>query len=137
MRKDKPYAFFMKGVIMCCNTIICSNITTTSTEVILIPNKIVKNLTNLGNYRLILACNISTPTSNLPVFIQTNIGNIPILCRYGNTIYANQLNKRINYPLCYGNQNTNYTEGQFVIPSCECLNKRSTTSTATVTSTGE
>lgn len=56
---------------MCCDTIICSSTTTTGTGVILIPNRTIKNLTNLSDYRLVLACNISAPTSNLPVFIQT------------------------------------------------------------------
>jgi len=116
---------------MCCNTIICSNVTTTSTGVILVPNQTIKTLNNLSDYRLVLACNIPSPTSNLPVFIQTSIGNVPILCRYGNTLYANQLNKRVNYPICYGNQNTNYAKGQFVITSCSCLNRRATTITTT------
>lgn len=116
---------------MCCDTIICSSTTTTGTGVILIPNRTIKNLTNLSDYRLVLACNISAPTSNLPVFIQTAIGNIPVLCKYGNTLYANQLNKRVNYPISYGNQNTNYAKGQFVITSCSCLNRRATTITTT------
>ena len=120
---------------MCCDTIICSSTTTTGTGVILIPNRTIKSLTNLSDYRLVLACNISAPTSNLPVFIQTAIGNIPVLCKYGNTLYANQLNKRVNYPISYGNQNTNYAKGQFVITSCSCLNRRSTPTTTAVTTT--
>ncbi len=110
-----------------CNTIICSSSETTETGVILIPNRIIKNLENLGNYRLIVACNINTPTANLPVYIQTSIGNIPVLCKYGNEVYANMLNKRVNYPIGYGNQNPEYTLGQFIITSCSCLNKKSTT----------
>ena len=43
----------------------------------------------------------------------------------------NMLNKRVNYPIGYGNQNPNYTEGQFVILSCSCLNARGTESTTT------
>lgn len=117
--------------VLCGNVIICSNSTTTTTGVILIPNGTIKNLTNTGNYRLILACNIPNATSNLPVFIQTASGNIPVLCKYGNTIYANQLNKRVNYPIGYGNANSNYTLGQFVITSCCGLNKLATTTTTT------
>lgn len=113
---------------MNCNTIVCSSATTTDTGVILIPNKAVKNLTNTGNYRLIIACNVEA-TSNLPLYIQTTLGNIPVLCKYGNELLANQVNKRVNYPLGYGNQNTNYTEGQFVILSCNCLNARGTETT--------
>lgn len=112
---------------MDCNTIICSNTITNNSEVILIPNRQIKNLVNTSNYRLIIACNINSPTSNLPVYIQTEIGNIPVLCKYGNEVYANMLNKRINYPIGYGDENSLYPEGQFVITSCSCLNKKSNT----------
>lgn len=47
-------------------------------------------------------------------------------------MYANQLKKRVNYSIMYGNQNENYTEGQFVVQDKVC--PRSTplpTSTAT------
>lgn len=113
---------------MNCNTIVCSNATTTSTGVVLIPNKEVKNLVNTGNYRLIIACNVEA-TANLPLYIQTVLGNIPVLCKYGNQLLANQVNKRVNYPLGYGNQNPDYENGQFVITSCSCLNPRGTEST--------
>ena len=116
---------------MNCNTIICSSLTTTDTGVILIPNRPIKTLTNTGNYRLVVACNINTPTSNLPVFIQTTLGNVPVLCKYGNTLYANQLRKRVNYPIGYGNGNDNYDIGQFVITSCNCLNPRAAIPTNT------
>lgn len=115
-----------------CNTIICSNVTTTDTGVILIPNRTIKNLTNTGNYRLVIACNVEA-SANLPLFIQTTLGNIPVLCKYGNELLANQVNKRVNYPLGYGNQNTNYANGQFVITSCNCLNARGTETTTTQT----
>lgn len=119
---------------MDCNTIYCSNATTTSTGVVLIPNRTIRNLENTKNYGLVLCCGANA-TSNLPVFIQTGIGNIPVLCRYGNTLYANQLNRRVRYPIGYGNQNDNYENGQFVITSCSCINPRSTTSTTTTTTT--
>lgn len=112
---------------MNCNTMVISNVTTTDTGVILIPNRTVKNVVNAGNYRLIIACNVDA-TANLPVYIQTAIGNIPVLCKYGNEVIANMLNKRVNYPIGYGNQNPNYTDGQFVILSCNCLNARGTES---------
>ena len=41
---------------------------------------------------------------------------------------ANQLNRRVNYPIGYGNQNSNYADGQFVILSCCNMNKRGTES---------
>ena len=114
-------------------TIICSQSTTTGTGVILIPNNAVTP-TNLSEYRFIIACNINTPTANEPLFIQTTLGNVPLLCKFGNELLANQVTKRVNYPLLYGNQNTNYTLGQFVIPSCNCINRRGaeTTQTAVV-----
>ena len=115
---------------MNCNTMYISSVTTTDTGVILIPNRTVKNLTNTGNYRLVIACNVEA-TANLPLFIQTSIGNIPVLCKYGNELLANQVNKRVSYPIGYGNQNTNYTNGQFVILTCNCLNARGTESTTT------
>jgi hypothetical protein len=115
---------------MNCKTIFISSVTTTDTGVILIPSKTIKNPINTGNYRLIVACNVEA-TSNLPLFIQTSAGNIPVLCKYGNELLANQINKRVNYPIGYGNQNTNYTNGQFVILSCNCLNARGTESTTT------
>lgn len=113
-----------------CNMIICSNLNTDTNQVVLIPNTPIKNLTNLGEYRLILATNIPEATANYPVAIQVGENNIPVLCKYGNTILANMLNRRVNYPLLYGNQNAGYTNGQFVIPSCACLNKRGTETTA-------
>ena len=112
---------------MNCNTIICSSVETTDTGVVLIPNRTIKNLINTGNYRLIIACNVEA-TANLPLYIQTSLGNIPVLCKYGNELLANQVNKRVNYPIGYGNQNSNYTEGQFVILNCNCLNPRGTES---------
>ena len=115
------------------NCIICSKSTTTDTGVILIPNETITP-SNLSCGRLIIACNINTPTANLPVYIQTSTGNCPVLCKYGNNILANMLNKRIPYPILFGNQNSSYTEGQFVISSCACLNGRGTETTTTVAS---
>ena len=97
-----------------CNTMYISTVTTTDTGVILIPNRAVNTVVNASNYRLIIACNVEA-TANLPVFIQTTLGNITVLCKYGNTLYANQLNKRRMYCIGYGNENTNYEDGQFVI----------------------
>ena len=100
-------------------TMYISSATTTGTGVILIPNQEVKNLVNTTEYRLIIACNVEA-TANLPVFIQTAIGNIPVICEYGNTLYANQLQKRTMYRIGYGDSNDNYTEGQFVMHSSVC-----------------
>jgi hypothetical protein len=102
-----------------CNTIYVSNATTSETEVVLIPNRAIKTLTNCGCYRLVICCN-ATATSNLPVFIQVGANNIPVLCKAGNTMYANQLQKRVNYGIMFGNDNANYTNGQFVVQDRVC-----------------
>ena len=102
-----------------CNTMVISSANTTGTGVILIPNREVKTLTNATCYQLIIACNVEA-TANLPVFIQTTLGNIPVLCRFSNTLYANQLRKRTMYRIGYGNANDNYTLGQFTMQSNVC-----------------
>ena len=104
---------------MDCNTIYVSNAETTATTVVLIPNTAIKTLENAGSYRLVICCN-ATATANLPVFIQVNGVSVPVLCKAGNTMYANQLQKRVNYSIMYGNQNTNYVNGQFVVQNRVC-----------------
>lgn len=101
------------------NTMCISSATTTTTGVILVPNQEVKTLTNATCYKLIIACNVEA-TSNLPIYIQTALGNIPVLCRYSNTLYANQLQKRTMYRIGYGDANDNYTLGQFTMQSNVC-----------------
>lgn len=101
------------------NTMCISNVTTTGTGVILIPNEEVKTLINATCYKLIIACNVEA-TANLPVYIQTALGNIPVLCRFSDTLYANQLRKRTMYRIGYGNANDNYTLGQFTMQSNVC-----------------
>ena len=101
------------------NTMYCSNVTSTVDAVTLIPNRTVKNLVNAKTYGLVI-CNGTAATENAPVFIKTDLGDIPVLCKAGNTMYANQLNTRVRYPIMYGNGNDNYTNGQFVITSCVC-----------------
>ena len=113
---------------MNCNTIYCSSATTTDTEVVLIPNRAIKTLDNTGSYRLIICCN-ATATANLPVYIQVNGVNIPVLCKAGNVIYSSQLDKRVNYGIMYGNENPNYENGQFVIQ--DRINPRASTIPAT------
>ena len=95
---------------------------------ILIPNQEIRNLVNATCYKIIIACNVEA-TSNLPVFIQTSLGNIPVLCKFANTLYANQLNKRTMYRIGYGNANDNYDLGQFTIQSNVCPKSETTTTT--------
>ena len=104
---------------MDCNTIYCSNAITGDDSVTLVPNRAIKTLENTGCYRLVICCN-ATATANLPVFIQVNGVNIPVLCKAGNTVYANQLQKRKSYAIMYGNGNPDYTNGQFVIQDRIC-----------------
>lgn len=117
---------------MNCNTIYVSNATTSDTEVVLIPNRAIKTLDNTGSYRLVICCN-ATATANLPVFIQVNEVNIPVLCKAGNTVYSSQLKKRVNYGIMYGNENAGYVNGQFVIQDRICP-KASTIPATTTTS---
>lgn len=105
-----------------CQTMYCSTVETTLENVVLIPNRAVKNLVNTETYGLVI-CSNAAASANLPVFIRTNVGDIPVLCKAGNTMYANQLNTRVRYPIIYGNGNENYEDGQFVITTC--VNPRS------------
>lgn len=120
----------------CIRNIIISSTTTTGTGVILVPNTPITP-SNLNRFRLIIACNVNTPTANEVVYVQTTAGNVPLLCRYGNNLLANQLNKRVPYLVLFGNQNASYANGQFVLASCACLNQRGTEATTTVTNTEE
>lgn len=106
------------------NTIIVSNIQTGTNEIILIPNRPIKTVTNLSTYKLIIACNTPEATANYPVAIQVGENNIPLLCKYGNQVLANQLNRRVPYCIGYGNQNVGYTNGQFSVFNTRCLNTR-------------
>lgn len=104
---------------MNCNTIYCSNAITGDDSVTLVPNRAIKTLENTGCYRLVICCN-ATATANLPVNIQVNNVNIPVLCKAGNIVYSSQLQKRVNYGIMYGNQNAGYVNGQFVIQDRIC-----------------
>ena len=104
---------------MDCNTIKISSAITGDDSVTLVPNRAIKTLENTGCYRLIICCN-ATATANLPVFIQVNGVNIPVLCKAGNTVYSSQLQKRKNYGIMYGNENAGYVNGQFVIQDRIC-----------------
>lgn len=118
---------------MNCNTIIVSNVETGTNQIILIPNMEIKTLTNLATYKLIIACNTPEATANYPVAIQVGTNNIPVLCKYGNQVLANQLNKRVPYCIGYGNENTGYVNGQFSIFNTRCLNARGTLTTTQTT----
>ena len=120
---------------MNCNTIFCSNATTTEDSVVLVPNRAIKTLDNTGCYRLVICCN-ATATANLPVNIQVNGVNIPVLCKAGNIVYSSQLKKRVNYAIMYGSENPGYVNGQFVIQDriCPRANTIPATTTTSITS---
>ncbi len=123
----------------CCNnTIRITKITTTSTGVILIPARTITqtNLTDTGKYNLIIGCGLKA-TASLPVFIQTSVGNVPVLTRFGNVVYANQLRTRYRYVIGYGNNNTTpYPLGQFILLNklccCACPSATTVTQSADV-----
>lgn len=104
-----------------CNTINITSLTTTETGVVLIPGRFITqtNLTNTGKYNLIIACGLKA-TNSLPVFIQTSEGNIPLLDKFANPVYSNQLRTRYRYCIGYGNKNTTYTLGQFIVFNSLC-----------------
>ena len=112
-------------------TILITDITTTATGVILIPSTTITaaKLFDLNKYRLILQCNLRA-TANLPVYIQTSIGNIPLLCKFaGNNIFPDQLRRRYCYTIVYGNNNVFSSLGQFVLQNPVCPTRgRGTTS---------
>ena len=114
-----------------CNTIYVSSVIMGDDSVTLVPNRSIKTLENTGCYRLIICCN-ATATSNLPVYIQVNGESVPVLCKAGNVVYANQLQKRKSYAIMYGSENPKYaTTGQFVIQDRIC--PRATTVPVTTT----
>ena len=104
---------------MNCNTIFVSSVINGDTSITLVPNREIKTLENTGCYRLVICCN-AVANANLPVDIQVNGVNIPVLCKAGNVVYSSQLQKRRNYGIMYGNQNPDYTNGQFVIQDRIC-----------------
>ena len=120
------------------NTMFISNAITGDTEINLVPNKAIKTLDNTGCYHLIICCN-AVANANLPVTIQVQGVNIPVLCKAGNTVYANQLQKRRNYTIMYGDENAGYVNGQFVIQDriCPRANQIPATTATDTTSTSE
>lgn len=103
-------------------TIFISSITTTTTGVVLVPSTPITalKLFDLNKYRLIIACNLRA-TANRPIYIQTALGNIPLLCKFaGNNIFPDQLRSRRCYTIVYGNNSVLSSVGQFVLQDCVC-----------------
>lgn len=121
---------------MDCNTIYVSNAITGDTSITLVPNRAIKTLENTGCYRLVICSNAGV-TGNLPVNIQVNGVNIPVLCKAGNTVYSSQLRTRMSYQIMYGNDNAGYTNGQFVIQNRICPKAAIIPTTTTVSGNTE
>ena len=117
-------------------TIFISSITTTATGVVLIPSTTItaSKLFDLNKYKLIIQCNLRA-TANLPIYIQTAIGNIPLWCRFaGNNIFPDQLRSRRCYTIVYGNNNVVSSIGQFVLQNSVCPTRGRGTSATTTAS---
>lgn len=107
---------------MACNcipiqTIKISSITSTDTGIVLIPTNTISStdLINLFKYKLVIPCNLKAD-SNLPIFIQTELGNIPLLKSIsGNSALPSDIRKMTYYLLVYGNKNSANEFGQFII----------------------
>lgn len=93
---------------------VCSNIIIKDEKAILIPNRQITDLYNGSIYRIIIACNIPE-YYDIPVYLDTTKGEIPILARYANNLYINRLKKRTCYSLWYGNKNDIYKSGQLLM----------------------
>ena len=74
---------------------------------------------------------------SLPIFIQTSAGNIPLLDKFANPVFSNQLRTRYKYCLGYGNKNTNYTLGQFVVFNNLCASCGSISSSVVSSTTSK
>ena len=119
-----------------CNEIYITSVTTTDTGVILVPNRAITfaNLANTCKYDLIIACGLKA-TASLPIFIQTSSGNIPLLDKFANIVYPNQLRTRFKYCVGYGNTNTAYTLGQFIVTNNLCCASAPSAVTTTANAT--
>ena len=113
----------------CVKRIKISSIVQNSTGVVLIPSKTLYPLDNCQNVEMIICTSIPSITTILPVFISTSIGNLPVLCRIGNSFMIDQLNSRRCYHMAFGN-NPNH----FLIKDCVCPSKRFVTTTSSTES---
>lgn len=75
-----------------------------------------QELGNLCVYDLVLCQNKPVGAEDLPVKIKDGGVIIPCLCRSGNILHANMINKRIKYTFVYGNDSDHVL---FLTPLCE------------------
>lgn len=104
------------------DTIFITKFEEKSCDILLKPNRKVKreNLGDRCKYFLIIGCGLRV-SKNLPLFIETDDGNIPLLDKFGDIVYANQLSTRKRYCIGYGNNNNSYNVGQFIVYDNLCL----------------
>lgn len=117
----------------CCNEIKITSLINTASGIVLVPARQIvnANLMNTGLYRLIIACGLKA-TGSQPVSIQTASGNVPLLDKFANPIFPNQLRTRKAYCIGFGNKNTTpYPLGQFVVFNDLCCSCDSTSTNVT------
>ena len=104
------------------DTIFITKFEEKSCDILLKPNRKVKreNLGDRCKYFLTIGCGLRV-SKNLPLFIETDDGNIPLLDKFGDIVYANQLSTRKRYCIGYGNNNNSYNVGQFIVYNNLCL----------------
>ena len=60
-------------------------------------------LENLENYCLVIAQSLPDGFGTLPVVISNGTTIIPVMCKKGNTLRADQIRTRVRYSITYGN----------------------------------
>lgn len=94
----------------CENILKSTNIAITGTA----PNQVLTitipttTLTNLKDYCLITCQSIPSGVGTLPVVISNGTATIPVLCRKGNTLRADQIRSRRKYKVTYGNDTSHF-----------------------------
>ena len=104
------------------DTIFISKIEEGDFDTVLVPNRVVKKA-NLGDrckYFVVIGCGLQW-TKSLPLFIKTDEGAVPLLDKYGNRVFSNQITNRKRYCIGYGNNNDLYEKGQFIMYDWLCL----------------
>lgn len=74
-------------------------------------------LTNLKEYCLIICQSIPSNAGTLPVVISSGGTTIPVLCRKGNTLRADQIRSRRRYKIVYGNDSEHFLIESPVCPT--------------------
>ena len=101
---------------MCpCNTIKVSGFGTTDTEFVILTTGSTVQLTNGYLYNLIVCQRLPSLSVVLPVFIQVNGVNYPLLDRIGNQVMSDQIKTRANYRMFYGER-----DPHFLTTNCLC-----------------